>query len=263
MTAAIANLALNILMVALLVATIFYCWLLNKRIQVLQDSKSELASVLRHFDESTQRASESIVALQTASKKISENIQTRIDKANFMLDDLAFMIEKGGKLANQMEASVAVGRARSKVMAEQPEEEFESGRRTDHQDNYEDEWDPSALLPESLQVAARAQSMRDDAYRQPPQPARPVKEPVPLRASDRPHERPQGIKEKTTASLTAVLERIGGRVAAGSRDEESHIPQGRPRTMAQTQQDRNADGNRPRSKVEQELLEILRAGVKG
>src|ERR1700733_4725976 len=108
MTAAAFNLALNILIVALLVVTIGYCWLLNRRIRVLQDSKSELAQLLKHFDESTQRASESIIALQVASKKIGENIQFRIDKANYLMDDLSFMIDRGNKLTNQMEASFAV-----------------------------------------------------------------------------------------------------------------------------------------------------------
>src|SRR6202034_3069232 len=97
----------------------------NRRIKILQDIRGELAVLLRHFDESTQRASESIIALQTASKKIGENIQFRIDKANYLLDDLSFMIEKGNKLANQMEAGFAVSRARSRVMAEQMPEKVE------------------------------------------------------------------------------------------------------------------------------------------
>src|ERR1700744_2494676 len=122
---ATANLLLNLLIAALLSVTIGYCWALNRRIKVLQDSKSELALLLKHFDESTERASESIIALQTASKKIGENIQFRIDKANYLLDDLAFMIERGNKLANQMEAGFAVGRARSRALAEPRESEEE------------------------------------------------------------------------------------------------------------------------------------------
>src|SRR3984885_11490246 len=108
MTGALANLMLNLVIVVLLAVTICYCWILNRRIRVLQDSKSELAQLLKHFDESTQRASESIIALQTASKKIGENIQFRIDKANYLMDDLSFMIDRGNKLTNQMEASFAV-----------------------------------------------------------------------------------------------------------------------------------------------------------
>jgi hypothetical protein len=221
MTAAIANLALNVIMVALLVATIAYCWLLNRRIKVLQDSKSELAHLLRHFDESTQRASESIVALQTASKKIGENMQSRIDKANFLLDDLSFMIEKGNKVANQMEASFAVGRARSKVFAETPQTTQDDDVR----------WEPEDLLPDSLQKAARAS-------------AAPVVEEKPV------------APKKSSSSLGAVLERLGNRPQV--REDKKAVARHRaddPRLQEESE--------RPRSKIEQELLEMLRAGVKG
>lgn len=118
MTGLIANLLLNLLLVGLLSATILYCYVLNRRIQTLQDSKSELATLLQQFDDSTVKASETIVAMQTASKKIGDNIQLRIDKANYLLDDLSFAIEKGTRLTNQIEASFAVGRARSKAVSE-------------------------------------------------------------------------------------------------------------------------------------------------
>ncbi|MDX1974885.1 MAG: DUF6468 domain-containing protein [Rickettsiales bacterium] len=115
MSGIVANLLVNLIMVALLMVTISYCWMLNRRIKVLQDSKSELAQLLRYFDESTQRASDSIVSLQNTSKKIGDNIQGRLEKANDMLDDLAFMIEKGNKVANQIEAGLAVQRARTRA----------------------------------------------------------------------------------------------------------------------------------------------------
>jgi hypothetical protein len=232
MTAAIANLILNLVIVGLLGATVVYCWILNRRIKILQDSKSELAQLLHHFDESTRRASESIVALQTASKKIGENIQHRIDKANFLLDDLAFMIEKGNKLANQMEASFAVNRARSKVIAEQAAPAAE------------DTWEPEAELPESLQRAAR--------------PAAPVakKQPEP--------QQPPSIREKTTASLGAVLERISGRAQRYEMDlEEERQPVVTKAKPVAPANDSKPQGERPRSRVEQELLELIRAGVKG
>lgn len=96
---------LNLLVVALLGITIAYCRTLNRRIRLLQDSRSELAELLRHFDESTTRASESIVALQAASKKIGETIQTRIEKANYVADDLAFLIERAGRQTHMDDAS--------------------------------------------------------------------------------------------------------------------------------------------------------------
>jgi hypothetical protein len=237
MTAAIANLILDIVIVGLLGATVVYCWILNKRIKILQDSKSELAQLLHHFDESTRRASDSIIALQTASKKIGENIQNRIDKANFLLDDLAFMIEKGNKLANQMEASFAVNRARTKVIAEQSAPPAEEA------------WETEAELPESLQRAAR-----------------PAAAPAPKKQAE--PQQPAGIREKTTASLGAVLERISGRAQRYEMDVEDERPPvmskpSRPATPANAANDSKPQGERPRSRVEQELLELIRAGVKG
>ena len=113
MTGLIANIVLNALLVGLLAATIIYCYVLNKRIKTLQDSKSELAGLLTQFDESTVKASETIIALQTASKKIGDNIQMRIDKANYLLEDLSYAIDKGTRLSSQIEASFAVNRARN------------------------------------------------------------------------------------------------------------------------------------------------------
>jgi len=200
MTGIVANLLLNILIVGLLAATISYCWLLNRRIKLLQDSKSELAQLLSHFDESTQRASESIIALQTASKRIGENIQHRIEKANYLIDDLSFMIERGSKLTSQLEASFAVNRARSRVQLND-EPEAEKNR---------------------------------------PAPAMETKPTV---------EKAFINKEKTVASLEAVLERVVGRTKPADNDDDFA--------------NKSKNPIKGRSKAEQELLDMLKTGIKG
>jgi len=171
--------------------TISYCWMLNRRIQILQDSKSELSQLLKHFDESTQRASESIIALQTTSKKIGEGIQQRIDKANYLLDDLAFMLEKGAKLSEKLEANMAVNRARSRVATEVPE-------------------------------------MEEGEFEAPPPPLPPT-------------------KDKTRASLEAMLERLSGRAKP-------------PAWPTMSKEDAAATA---RTRAEQELKEMLKTGIKG
>lgn len=96
------NLVLSILvngmMAVLLFVTIVYCWRLNNRIRVLQDSKSELARIIHEFNESTERATQSIKEIHEATDRISENIQHKIDKANFIVTDLDMMIERGTRL---------------------------------------------------------------------------------------------------------------------------------------------------------------------
>ena len=101
----VLSLLINGLMAGLLLATMIYCWRLNTRIKVLQDSRSELAQIVREFDESTQRATQSIADIHTATARLSENIQHKIDKANFLANDLEYMIEKGNKLSGRTDNS--------------------------------------------------------------------------------------------------------------------------------------------------------------
>ena len=97
----ILSLVVNGMMAVLMFVTIMYCWRLNGRIKLLQDSKSELADIIREFDESTRRATESIAEIHAATSRLSENIQHKIDKANFLANDLDYLIEKGGKVTGR------------------------------------------------------------------------------------------------------------------------------------------------------------------
>ncbi len=93
------SILVNGMMAALLLVTILYCSRLNKRIRILQDSKSELARIITEFNESTERATQSIADIHEATNRISENIQHKIDRANFIATDLDMLIDKGGRMA--------------------------------------------------------------------------------------------------------------------------------------------------------------------
>ncbi len=106
----VSQLMLDMVMAVLLAVTIYYCTKLNKRIRILQDSKSDLAALIQKFDESTQQATRSINEIHIVSKRINESIKTKLEKANYIVDDLAFMIEKGNKLADRMESDISGSR---------------------------------------------------------------------------------------------------------------------------------------------------------
>lgn len=103
MSPAIVSLVFNAMLAVLLVVTIIFCYRLTIKIRQLQDGRGELAAMIAHFDKSTERANLSLAELQNVSKKITDALQLKIDKANFLADDLAFLIEKSTKLANQLE----------------------------------------------------------------------------------------------------------------------------------------------------------------
>jgi uncharacterized protein YoxC len=106
----VLSLMLDITMAVLLIATIVYCRRLNRRIQVLQDSRSELAQIIREFDESTERATKSIAEIHEATQRLSDNMQHKIDKANYLVDDLQTMIEKGNRIAGAVEVGARPAR---------------------------------------------------------------------------------------------------------------------------------------------------------
>jgi hypothetical protein len=72
----------------------------------------------------------SLNELQTVSKKITDALQLKIEKANFLADDLAFLIEKSSKLARELEEAKGLripepGAAKPVVIPAKPKPAFE------------------------------------------------------------------------------------------------------------------------------------------
>lgn len=251
MTSAIASMVINALIIVLLAITIGYCWLLNRRIKILQDSRGEMAKLLKHFDESTQRASESIVALQAASKKIGEHIQQRIDKANYLIDDLTYMIEKGNKLANQMEAGFAVGRAQMRVSAA-------SQVRPERETGMEMAATVATVAPAKPAVEAELASKAAAAGEEVDSGGKKIKpyfEQGNFTKYELPKEAASTVAQppKQTSSVEAMLERVISRSRGANTETESVVADSRAAVKTAKQ----------RTRAEQELLDLIKTGMKG
>ena len=99
-------LLLDILIAILLVVTIGYAIVLNRRLRALRCDKEELTKLSGSFGEATMRASESIGLLRISA----DELQTRIDSAQELRDDLKFLIERGGGTADRLEERVRMAR---------------------------------------------------------------------------------------------------------------------------------------------------------
>ncbi|MEZ5690869.1 MAG: DUF6468 domain-containing protein [Rickettsiales bacterium] len=223
MTAGLVGIILNLAIIVLLLATISYCWILNKRIRILQDGKSELAKLLKHFDESTTRASDTIITLQSASKKIGENMQSRIDRAGYVIDDLSFMVEKGNNIIEKMEANLAVDRARGNIVPERFNKEYndeDSKERRDYKNqDFSDEYD---VADDGDTISKKAIKIIDKI----------------------------SARDKTAASLEAVL----GRRSNENRRSSDESVKNKIKRKAKTSS---------RTRAEKELLDMIRSGIKG
>lgn len=97
---------LDVVIACMLAVTSVYCWRLNRKIASFRNAKEEMDQVIRAFDSSIRQAYESISILKKAGT--NENIQFVRDmkKIQFLANDLAFLVEKGEKVASNLEGTI-------------------------------------------------------------------------------------------------------------------------------------------------------------
>ncbi|SEH31973.1 hypothetical protein SAMN04244559_01157 [Magnetospirillum fulvum] len=102
---------LDIVVSVLMVATIAYATRLNSRLAALRKNRDDLARTIIGFNEATLRAESSIPKLRKAADEAGHSLQERVEKAQSLRDDLAFMIERADTMANRLENAVRSARA--------------------------------------------------------------------------------------------------------------------------------------------------------
>lgn len=106
------GLILDGLIVVLLCATVVYAAALNRRIAKLRDNRVELELAARAMADAAAKAEASIKGLKLTAGGVGAAIQTDIDKARTLRDELTFLVEAGEALAGRLEAAASgVGRA--------------------------------------------------------------------------------------------------------------------------------------------------------
>lgn len=103
----IISLAINIFLSILMAVTIYYCWKLNKYLEIIRDSRSELARVINDFSIATNRAQATVSEIRQSSEIIADKLQIKIEKAEFIADDLAYIMDKANKVSDSLGQKVA------------------------------------------------------------------------------------------------------------------------------------------------------------
>jgi hypothetical protein len=102
---------LDIVVILLLIPTIIYAIILNRRLTALRKSRDELSKVVNSFNEATMRAEAGIPKLKKATSEANLSLKDRVEKAQTLRDDLAFMIERAEELAGRLENGVRAARS--------------------------------------------------------------------------------------------------------------------------------------------------------
>src|SRR6201996_6419391 len=111
---------LDVVVILLLIPTIIYAVILNRKLAALRRSREELSKVVNSFNEATMRAEAGIPKLKKATTEANHTLKDRVDKAQTLRDDLAFMIERAEELASRLEGAVRAARHEGIAVPAQP-----------------------------------------------------------------------------------------------------------------------------------------------
>lgn len=118
----------------LLVATIGYSVVLNRRLAGVRADRDKFESVIRDLGAASQRAETAVATLRSSADDLGRRLDKKIDEGRALSDDLAYMVERGGSIADKLESQIRAGRDRLKPdLVPQPRSTIRSEARPEHQ----------------------------------------------------------------------------------------------------------------------------------
>jgi hypothetical protein len=102
--------SLEIILVVLLGATLFQAMRLERALGVLKRDRASLEQLVVHFNASTHQAESGIQRLRAAADSAGRNIESQLTKSVSLKDDLAFLTERGDRIADRLDGLVRTAR---------------------------------------------------------------------------------------------------------------------------------------------------------
>lgn len=97
-------------LLALLGATLFHAVRLERALGVLRRDRAALEELVAGFNSSTRAAEQGIERLRGAAEGAGRQMQRQVETATGLKDDLLFLIERGERLADRLDAIVRAAR---------------------------------------------------------------------------------------------------------------------------------------------------------
>ncbi|PHQ71276.1 MAG: hypothetical protein COB93_03535 [Sneathiella sp.] len=94
---------LNILLVGLLLATIGYCALLNKRLSVLRGAHQELRDLSAAFDQSIVKSRLGVNELKLVAESAGREIKAEISQAKDLIEELQMINASSTRIADRLQ----------------------------------------------------------------------------------------------------------------------------------------------------------------
>lgn len=94
----------------LLIATIGYSVVLNRRLTAVRADRDKFDELVRNLNTASQRAETAVANLRGSADEVGRRLEKKIDEARALSDDLVYMIERGGTMADKLANLIRSGR---------------------------------------------------------------------------------------------------------------------------------------------------------
>lgn len=101
---------LEAVLVLMLAATLFHAVRLERALGVLKRDRAALQELVEAFNASTRQAEQGVEQLRSATEGAGRQIARQIEAGLSLKDDLSFLMERGERLADRLDALVRAAR---------------------------------------------------------------------------------------------------------------------------------------------------------
>ncbi len=129
---------LDFLLLVMIVVCVAYCWMLNRRIQDLQNSRIEFARMIKELNASIVKAENNVNEMSELSKVTSNEIKSVVEEAKDISSELATMSKIASELSTKLSTqSQSIGK--SLYEAESPQNSYENSMHSKPKEKFTEE----------------------------------------------------------------------------------------------------------------------------
>jgi hypothetical protein len=99
------GLVIDVVVIAMLGATIFYALRLERRLATMRSAQAALADVIRELNSAAGRAEAGIHGLKAAAVSSGQMLDDKIKRARGLNDELALLLQSGERLGQRLESA--------------------------------------------------------------------------------------------------------------------------------------------------------------
>lgn len=124
------TLTVELILTALLAATLFYCIVLERKLAALRSGQDGLKKTLASLNGAVAAAGTSMHALKSAAGEITETLDSRLTHARGLADELGVLCTSGERIAERFDREISIkpSAAKSDLPSASIMDRLDSGR---------------------------------------------------------------------------------------------------------------------------------------